>query len=477
MEARQSPTFSANLPEDMAGDGPMAARLASAYFGEPLDWQRKALDIMLARGTADKYKVRTFGLAVPRQNGKSWNIRARSFYGAVVGGEKILYTCQHGDTSDEMFKDLSAPFDDESEVELRSLLKSVRKTNGQQAIYLTNGGIIRFTTRTNSLARGKTYDVLIYDEAQELTKSQQEASLPTISASSKHNAQVIYIGTPPGPESPGTVFREMHDRVHAGTSGAAWLEWSVSEIGDVSDRSRWYEANPSLGFLVDETAVEGELASMSPDGFARERLGWWSPLAQGEHPIDAAAWGKCLVGEDEVPPDSSLTCYGVKFSPDGSRGALAVCLKPKEGAPFVEVVDAFSMGSGTQWLADWLCERRARCAQVTIDGASNAGNLVDKLASAHFPRRAMLRSGTKQLASACSGLANAVAEGTLAHRGQPGLTAAVTGCTKRMMTKDGAWGFDGDGASADPTLVEAVALALWGAQVTRRKPGRGSRVL
>ncbi|MDD7364980.1 MAG: hypothetical protein SOZ36_00210 [Atopobiaceae bacterium] len=31
----------------------------------------------------------------------------------VAEGEKILYTCQHGDTADEMFRDLSNVFEPE----------------------------------------------------------------------------------------------------------------------------------------------------------------------------------------------------------------------------------------------------------------------------------------------------------------------------------------------------------------------------
>ena len=167
MEPRQTPTYEANVPEDLSGDGEMACELATAYFGDPLPWQPHLLDAMLARDARDKYLLRTLGISIPRQNGKSWVVRARCFYGAL-NGEKILYTCQHGDTSDQMFKELSQPFEDEDETELHDLLLAVRKTNGQQAISLKNGGLIRFTTRTNSLARGKTYDVLIYDEAQSM---------------------------------------------------------------------------------------------------------------------------------------------------------------------------------------------------------------------------------------------------------------------------------------------------------------------
>lgn len=230
MIANQTPTFTANIPKRLDGDGEMATELASAYFGEPLEWQPYLLNAMLARTKKDRFAIRSLGIAIPRQNGKSWAVRARCFYGAL-NGEKILYTCQHGDTSDEMFQALSAPFEDEDNPELYDLLKAVRKTNGQQAIKLKNGGIIRFTTRTDSLARGKTYDVLIYDEAQELTASQQAASLPAISAGAKRNPQTIYLGTPPSPENLGTVFRDMYRRVHDGETKMAWINGAQLKSG------------------------------------------------------------------------------------------------------------------------------------------------------------------------------------------------------------------------------------------------------
>ena len=98
MRARQTPTYEANIPADLSGDGEMAARLAAAYFGEPMPWQPHLLDVMLARDERDKFRVKTVGISIPRQNGKSWGVRARCFYGAL-SGECILYTCQQAHTS------------------------------------------------------------------------------------------------------------------------------------------------------------------------------------------------------------------------------------------------------------------------------------------------------------------------------------------------------------------------------------------
>ena len=348
MQARQTPTFERYHCTYATTDGPMGAELASAFFGEPLEWQSYVLDRMLARDANDKYAYHALAVIVARQNGKSWDVRARCFYGLVAVGEKILYTCQHGDTADEMFRDLASVFEDEDNVELHAMLKAVRKTNGQQAIYLTNGGYIRFTTRTNSLARGRSYDVIIYDEAQELTAAQQAASLPTISASAKHNTQVIYLGTPPNNECPGTVLRDMHTKAHGGDGPAfAWLEWSVEEIGDIYDRSRWYATNPSLGVLIDESAIEGEL-TMDAEDFARERLGWWSPVAQAMAAIPRELWTKSAI---KAIGDHyrRKTAFAVKFSTDGSSYSVAGAKLDARGNVAFELVEVGSTQDGPPW--------------------------------------------------------------------------------------------------------------------------------
>ena len=63
MRARQEPTFSSGLPSLACTDGEAAAQLAAAFFGDPLEWQRFILDVLLAR---DERDLRTF----PRQLSK-----------------------------------------------------------------------------------------------------------------------------------------------------------------------------------------------------------------------------------------------------------------------------------------------------------------------------------------------------------------------------------------------------------------------
>ena len=467
MEPRQTPTFEANIPDDLSGDGRMACELASAYFGDPLPWQPHLLDAMLARDERDRYVLRSIGISVPRQNGKSWVVRARCFYGAL-NGEKILYTCQHGDTSDQMFQELAQAFEDESNPELHDLLLAVRRTNGQQAIKLRNGGLIRFTTRTDSLARGKTYDVLIYDEAQELTEKQQAASLPAISAGAKHNPQTIYLGTPPNPDNIGTVFLSLHEAVHSGKSKMGWIEWGATEIGDVNDEARWYEFNPSMGILLDHAAVKGEAEQMQPDVFARERLGWWSPVGgKGIYALISKKWRDCEVAS--APREGKLA-FGVKFSHDSLHAAVSWALADRDGPSYVELYDVMGSSGGTVAISDMLLRNRDEIACVCIDGKSGADALRRRMLDGGFPKTALVMGTPAIVQAASSMLSDEVNAGTLSHIASPALDDSATGSLKRDVGRDG-WGFaDGPNSMAAP--IESASLALWAARTTNRDPRR-----
>lgn len=429
----------------------------------PLEWQRRCLRQMLSTAPSGLWAAGTVGNSVPRQNGKTLGVtEARVAFGMVVLNELALYTSHLQKTSTETFEDMANLFDSRS---LRRYVKTIRTALGREAIVLKSGAQIKFLARTRNGGRGQHCDLLVFDEAQELTDEQQASFLPTQAASS--NPQTVYTGTPPDEGAPGTVFRRIRERALSGAPGMAWAEWSVDEMGDVTDRDRWYETNPSLGLLILESSVEKECNDMAAYKFARERLGWWSPEASlSQRVIDPDEWDACRT---DSPPADGLMGVGVKFAPDGSRVSLAVCLKPDDGKPYVEVVRASSTSRGTRWVAEWLDARRDKIASAAVDG-KRGESTVQALSDAHFPRKAVHVPGSADVAKACAMLVDAVQSGAVEHYGQPDLDAAATTCARRRIGMDG-FGFD-DTETGDSTLIEACALAYREAMTTKRRPGR-----
>lgn len=469
---RQEPTFERVGAYDRS-DGAEAVELFSRYGVAFIPAQRYEMELYLAKNELGEAEAINIGLSRPRQNGKSFAARYYALWAAFIEGRDVLYSAHHAGTVRKMFKfmcDFIAAHRDFS-----TKLKptgGIYKAQGAEGIYLADGHLVEFSTRTNSGSRGGTYDVIVVDEAQELTSEQRDALMPTTIAGDSGDPQVIYIGTPPNHKCPGTVFRDMHDRAHAGELGEDWwLEWAAGEVGDPLDVDRWYECNPMMGYRIKERSMRSAAQSLvrEPDSFAREYLGWWdASTAAVEHVISESAWALC---ETDEPPTDGLMCVGVKFGQD--RTTLSACIRPKDGAPYVEWVDTRPMADGVGWCAEWICARRDKLAEVAIDGV-NAAALTTRLADMGFPRKAVEVARPSDMAKAVSTLSNAVSERRLAHYGQEELTDSATKCAKRRIGSDGV-GFE-DTSSADSTLIESCALALWQALTTKRRPGRKMRV-
>lgn len=461
----QRPTFEV-VGKYETTSGSECAQLFEAYGIDFYPSQLYELDLFLARDADGRAASKTIGISKPRQNGKSFAARHYALWMAAVEGKHVLYTAHHGNTTREMFKLIRNFVEGVADFANELGSDSIKRAQGSEGIYFANGGSIEFNTRTNAVARGKTFDVIVVDEAQELTDEQADALTPTTIASDSGDPQMIYLGTPPNAKCPGTVFRRLHRDAHARNGGDSWwLEWAATEIGDRYDVDRWYRCCPAMGYRIREDVMRDAADKSSDDGFAREYLGWWSnDEVEVEHVIDADAWALC---ETDEPPEPRVTCAGVKFGPD--RATLAYCLRPAEGASYVEWVDTRPLSEGVGWVAAWLDARKSKVATVAIDGGSTAA-LTTRLADLNFPKRAIVTAGPRDMARAVSMLTNDVAERDLAHYGQDELTASATLTARRRIGQDGV-GFE-DAGGADSTLIEACALAIWQAKTTKRRPGR-----
>lgn len=471
MRGSQEPRIAVE-PHRVQTDGEDAALLMSAYGYALDDWQKSILDCWLGKDENGKYNVTSAGLSIPRQNGKNVCLEAREFFGLVVNGEKILHTAHQVRTSKKSFRRLAAMFTDKNHPEITGIVKAIRYTNGEECIELDNGGSIEFSARSRQAARGfDGISLVVYDEAQELTDDQVEAIMATLSASATGTRQIIYTGTPPYPGCPGEVFRRRRT-VSTTEPGRhdAWHEWSVAAetISDIKtdDTSLWYMTNPALGIRLDEDFTAEEMRSMSKDGFARERLGWWSPVL--EHKEDYAiaqdVWDACKSNEQK--PDGK-TAYGVKFTLDGAEVCLCGAVIPTDGPARISMIERKPTGHGTQWLADWLNERFDKAACVVIDGRNGADVLVDKISDTWRHKGSVIRPTARDIVAAVGTLTNALNEQQVTwYYGQEALRDSAITSVKRPI--GGGWGFGGDNSAP----IEACSLALWGAKTSKRNPAK-----
>ena len=452
------------------------------------------LELMLARNEDGSPAASTIGISKPRQNGKSYAARFYAVYMAVFEHRDVLYSAHHSTTTKKMFMALCDLFESpERFPDFANDVKSVSHARGYEGFYFKDwkdedgnihkGGCIEFATRTNSGARGGTFSVIVIDEAQELTADQQESMLPTVSASSDAQdvelmPQQIYIGTPPSPTCNGTVFRQMHDKAHdRGEASGWWLEWAI-ETDDIlkaipnkeTAMQFAYDTNPAMGYRIAEKTIEDEYANMRLDGFARERLGWWTPVVKHEldYAIDRDTWEACKSTE---PKPEGKTAYGVKFSADGSTVALCGAVIPDNGAARISLIELRPTGYGIGWLADWLNQRYKKASCVVIDGRNGVDVLVERIADTWRVKGSIIRPSTRDMIAATGTLTNALSEKSVTwfHQQEVLNDSAITSVKRSL---GGGWCFGGDNSAP----IEAASLALWGAQNSKRNPNKVMRI-
>lgn len=472
--------------------GDLAADFAADYDLAPDPWQRLILDDWLAEKRG-KWAALTCGLSVPRQNGKNAVLEMRELFGMVGRGEKILHTAHQVKTAQKHFRRLKHFFGSKVDdpgakfPELNALVREIRNVNGQEAIYLDNGGSVEIVARSQGSGRGFTVDVIVCDEAQDMGDDDQEALLSTSSASPLRNPQWIYTGTPPGPKAVGEVFTRIRSEVLDGRpSRQCWHEWSCEQDVDPDDREAWATVNPGLeSGRLQLAVIEGERANLSESGFKRERLGMWSTESRGGV-IPPEAW------TDAKDPGSTPVdrlALGVEVAPDLAWASVALAGERADGSWHVALeANQDTHGAGVAWLIPYVTAlvEANDIRTVMVDAAGPVKSLLEQRA----PRTPFFLKGTRvrvaairsaDLGAACSALLSGVVTGDVHHIDQVPLTTAALAAGKRALADSGLWVWSRRTATSDITPIQAATLALHGAQTTRStrtaKGGSGRRVV
>lgn len=471
---------------DRVGDESIQVHVIAEAAGLSLQgWQDDVVSDLSAFGPDGKFVHRRVGLSIPRQVGKSHVLIAWVVYLACIKGYKVLWTDHNYSTTCEMlrrFKEIfgSKPKDPGKCVKaFNKRLVKVNNKTAQEAFFFRGGGSLHFATRTKTASLGFGFDVIVYDEAQELTDEHVQALAPTTSAGPKHNAQYLFAGTPKRAGSVASVFSDMRGEFvdsDQAPDDACWWEWGVSEKFDLSDK--WLfgrnlaAINPSLGVTADEDSIRAGVKQLSEMAALQEYFGFWLVLGLENAVIDADLWDRCMT---DSPPADGLLSYAIKFRPDGKVGTLAVCIRPQSGAPHVEVVESRSLADGFSWASDFMFDRWLKAACLVVDGKSEKDAFVGELSRRGVPNVVIMQPGTGDAIEAYSSFANAVKEGSITHYGQPALDKSAKRSSRRRIGSSGGWGFGGS-EDVDESFVESCALAYWGAIKTKRNPNRKQRV-
>ena len=454
------------------------------YIADP--WQAEVVRAWLRTDDAG-WVSSTWGLSVPRQNGKNGALEIVELYLMVALNMKILHTSHLLSSARKAFKRLmhffgtrvNDPF--AKYPELNALVKEIRKTNGQEAIELHKGGLIELGARTGGAGRGSSFDVLVVDEGQEYEEDEQEALEPTTSAAPSGDPITIYMGTPPKDLSErGEPFVRVRNAAVTGADKrSAWVEHSPA--GDVdkmseqelrvftADRTHWAEANPALGGRIKLRTVETEHHKFSPRSFARERLNMWpTPSVAGK--LAFTKWDDRAI--DDPDPEWPVAAYGVDMNPERTKVSIGVStfadgedihLELAADAPFDE--------RGTTALVEWLWERAKRRIPIVIDAYSPARDVLEARLKAK-KMKVFILSG-QEYTQACAGLHEAVEKHpAVTHFGQEHLDNSAKNTTQDpIKNRPGSFKWNRTSLDVDLAPTVAVTCAHFGAtKFARRIP-------
>lgn len=422
-------------------------------------WQTLLLKDILAVTPKSLWRHTKFGLAVPRQNGKNEVILIRELKGLEMG-EHIIHTAHRTDTAHKAWERLL------DRVEAAGLLVvSSYKARGKEHIEVSGGGKIEFRTRTSAGGLGESFDLLVYDEAQELTDDQDAALKYTIAASA--NPQTIYLGTPPTTNSAGSVFKRLRDSVKAGKAvDTGWAEWSIELQADPWDKENWYETNPSLGQGLTERTITGEVSEDSLD-FNIQRLGLWISWNL-KSIFTKAEWEKLAC--ETLPTLKGRMYVGIKYNKEASSVCMSIAVRTADGRIFLEAIDRRETRLGNGWIVEFLRHVAGHAKRIVVDGANGQELLAEDLKAAkvqkpYFPT-------VKEVIAANAYFEAQVFAETLCHMNQPALAQIVENCDHRTIGSNGGFGYKSILDGADVALLDSVILAVWAAEHFAEKSGQ-----
>lgn len=482
------------LPSGIVSTGWPAVRDKAAEVGVEYDqWQDGLGRAILAKRADGQYAASIGGIVVSicRQVGKTFTVGSMIVMLCILSpGLKVLWTAHRTRTSDETFKSLSGLV---RRKKIAPHVKACRQANGQQEIEFVNGSRILFGAREQGFGRGfDDVDVEVFDEAQILGQKALDDMIAAMNVAP--NPIYLMIGTPPKPSDPSEAFStrrrealEVKKLIAAGEDVAndtLFVEISADKNANPEDRAQWRKGNPSYPHRTPESAMLRMKKALGEDSFLREGLGIWDDDTGASRLITAVEWDALGVA---TPPADGLRSFGVAFSADGTRVAVAGAMRHTDGV-HVELVGAHTgpTDSGIGPLADWLAERWRRTATIVVSGSAGAGVLVEALRERGVSARVVHSATTGEYLTSCAMLLDTVRDANrtlaadpsppalthLATAGQKALDDSIAVCNKKARGKSGAWGWAATSDDGDETPTEAISLALWGARTSKRKPGR-----
>jgi hypothetical protein len=441
--------------------------------------QRFVMASALREQPDGRWAAKEVGVEEPRQNGKGEILEGRECLGLFYLDErKLIHSAHEFATASEALDRMEDRIGQNTRLKQRT--KTVKRSHGEEGVYLKDGRSLRYKTRTKGGGRGFSADLLILDEAMYIAEAFLGALMPVISA--RPNPQMWYTGSAVDQNTMehGVVFSRLRQRALALQASnqrergrMAYFGWSAAYEDNrvlwerptdvprsvAKDPAAVARANPALGIRIElEHVLETEFPAMGHETYLVERLGVgdWPRVdeEQDGSVISAKTW-LSLADTNSEPADPVWFAFDV--AEDRTSASISVAARRDDGLFHVEVID---QKRGTEWVVARLVELEDKHQPEAIlyDATGPAASLEKQIENVDLA--AVTPVNSTEHAQACGSFFDAVDQRKLRHLGTAEMVSAIKGAVKRQ-SRD-AWTWNRKDSTVDISPLVACTLALWG---------------
>lgn len=442
----------------------------------PLPWQCVALTRAGELREDGRLRFRIVVLLVSRQNGKTWILSVLPAYWLAMDelpmilgmSTKLDYAQESWRKTRELIE--AAP--DLADLRGERPRDWYRRTNGQEELWLKNGGRYKIAASNAEGGRSLTVHRLMMDEARHTAYEAWEAAEGATDA--VDDAQ-IWVTSNAGDVN-SRLLNDLRERALLSRddpdTDICLLEWSADEADDPADPEALLQANPSVGHTgkrLDRLIRAAEAAKRTGgealNAFKVNYLCQWVSIEQAA--IDAGAWSRCAeVGTLDDARSRVALCLDVSM--DQTHVTLAAAAVLEDDRVRVEVVEAWDGAQAVDKARAALRPLVARIKPQTFGwdpsgpAASLAASLADRRKSGRYgwpPPGVTVEPIRGEKAAVCMGFSGEVTAGRVAHADDPLLNAHIA-AAERYRHGD-VWTFRRrDAGSVDAAYAAAGAAFL-----------------
>jgi phage terminase large subunit-like protein len=437
-------------------------------IGQPLlDWQKLIINDMCAVDKDDMFIRKSSLLLIARQSGKSHLARMRCLAGLFVFGEKdILIMSSNRSMAMKSFNIMADIIErnDFLRAQLKDgdIKKGIRRTNGDERIILASGAQLEVAAATSDGARGRTCDFLWIDELREVSEPAMDAAKSVTLA--RKNSQRLFSSN--AGDAFSKVLNDLHDAcLNKPPKSLGFYEYSAPDFCDIWDRNAWAMANPSLGWLITEEALEEAIGSSTMEAARTEQLCQW--ISSLTCPFSTEVLENSSDSTLEMTV-GAYTVFGFDVSPSRRNGSLVAGQLLPDGRIGIGIMETYSsqvaidelkMAASIKSWVD-LYKPRLVCfdkyaTQTIADRLANSGVMVEDVSGQQFYK-------------ACGDLLEGLTNLRVVHNGSKELIEQFTNTAAK--TNDSAWRIIKRKSAGDISAPIGLAMVVSKLMLPQPKP-------